>query len=83
MLLLVLAVEAVEQAEFERLEFRRRRAADEIRDRLRARDHARAGMDAGEKVGAENLRAGIRKLRREDDERREIPVFRPQPVAHP
>ncbi|MCE9608640.1 MAG: hypothetical protein K8R23_00270 [Chthoniobacter sp.] len=83
MLLLVLAVKAVEQAEFERLDFGGGGAADEIRDRLRTREDARAGMDAGEKVGAENLRAGIRELRREHDERWEIAVFRPQPVADP
>ena len=40
-------------------------------------------MGAGQKIAPPHLIAGIGGLRRDDDKRRQIAVFRPQAIAHP
>src|SRR5262249_25869491 len=77
------AIEAFEQAQLSLLDFRRGRAALEVRHRLIAGDDTRALMYGGQKVGIPDLRARIRQQRRERHERRQVLVFSSEAVTDP
>src|SRR4051812_19086217 len=79
----MLAIEAVEQAQLELLQIRRRRAAIEIRDRLRTARDAGTGKDAREEVAGPDLAAGVRHLGGEHDVARQILILSAETVRHP
>ena len=60
-----------------------RHARRDVGHRVAARHNARALMRSRQKVRAPNLTSGIGGVRRDHDERRQVLVFRAQPVAHP
>ena len=81
MLLLVLAVEPLQQAEFRLLQFGRRGAAVQIGNRFRPAGDARSGIDSGEEVGRPDLAAGVRQLRREHHVARQVLILGTQAVV--
>ncbi len=59
------------------------RARRDVRHRLRAGYDERSLMGAGQEIAGEDLRAGVRLLRRNDDKTRQVAIQRAQAVADP
>ena len=79
----MLPVERVHEAELHLLDLLGRRAAAQIRDGLRSRNHPGALVVGGQEVVGEDLRPRVRQLGRDHDERRQVLVEGPQAVADP
>ena len=78
----VLLVAPAQCRQLQLLQFARHARRD-VGHRVAARYNARALMCSRQKVRAPDLSPGVGRVRGYHDERRQVLVFRPQPVAHP
>ena len=79
----MLAVEALEQTQFELLHFFGGRPAVQIRNGFRPGEDSRPLVAAGQKIGTPDLAPGVRQIRRKDDKRRQILIFGPEAIRGP
>src|SRR5262249_17182670 len=80
---LMLAIEAIEQAQLELLHRGRWRTHVEVGYRLRPADDARARIHAGQEVARPDLAAAVRHLWCEYDVARQVLILGAEPVSHP